>query len=518
MKIPYNRKAIMPSAHKLQQWFRREVKDVGDRAVRAAGGGARLKVIILLACVLGLDSADKVTIGAIAVELKHALDIGNMDIGLLVTVSTGIGALATLPMGVLTDRIHRVHLLAASIVLWSVVMAISGTANSYLMLLLTRLALGFVLAAATPVIASLTGDYFDPGVRGKMWGYILSGELVGAGFGILISGEVATLWTWRGAFWVLALVSLILAVIIWKYLPEPVRGTQGHLSQDREDIPSTGELQEGQEEQDQSKGEDDDDEGVVEEKVEEEGIEPHESLILKENPTGKSLWQAVRYILSIRTNVLLIIASACGYFFFTGVRTFAVVYLHNRFDLSQGISKLLFVVIGVGAVVGVLITGRLADRLIKRNNYISARIVVSGAAFLFTAVLFLAGFYMASIYIAVPLFFLASAGLGGANPPVDAARLDIMHSRLWGRAESVRTALRYSFEAIAPIVFSFVAGLFGGNSGLYGNNAENALAMAHTFKIMLIPVIAAGLIMLWARKSYPRDVATALASEEATED
>jgi sugar phosphate permease len=218
------------------------------------------------------------------------------------------------------------------------------------------------------------------------------------------------------------------------------------------------------------------------------------------------------------TNVLLIIASACGYFFFTGVRTFAVVYLHTRFDLSQGISKLLFVVIGVGAVVGVLITGRAADRLIKQNNYISARITVSGAAFLFTAVLFLAGFYMASIYIAVPLFFLASAALGGVNPPVDAARLDIMHSRLWGRAESVRTALRFSFEAVAPIAFSYVASLFGGNGGLYGNNAENALAMAHAFKIMLIPVIAAGLILLWARRSYPRDVATAIASEEAAKE
>jgi MFS family permease len=506
----------MPSVQELQQWFRQEVREVEDRAVQAVGGGARLKVIILLACVLGLDSADKVTVGAIAVNLKHALDIGNMDIGLLVTASTGIGALATLPMGILADRIHRVHLLAVSIVFWSIVMAISGIANSYLMLLLTRLALGFVIATATPVIASLTGDYFRPGLRGRMWGYILSGELIGAGFGILIAGEVATLWSWRGSFWVLSLVSLILAVIIWQYLPEPVRGTEGYLSTGQEDIPSTGELQEDQGIQEQSKGEDDDEEGEVEERVEEEGIKPHESLVLKENPAGKSLWQAVRYVLSIRTNVLLIIASACGYFFFTGVRTFAVVYIHGRFDLSQGISKLLFVVIGVGAVAGVLITGRVADRLIKESKYISARVIVSGVAFLFTAVLFLAGFYMASIYIAVPLFFLASAGLGGANPPVDAARLDIMHSRLWGRAESVRTTLRFSFEAVAPIVFSFVASLFGGNGGLYGNNASNALAMANTFKIMLIPVIAAGLIMLWARRTYPRDVATAIASEEAT--
>jgi hypothetical protein len=73
------------------------------------------------------------------------------------------------------------------------------------------------------------------------------------------------------------------------------------LSQDREDIPSTGELQEGEGMQDQSEGEEEgeEEEGDVEGRVEEEGIEPHESLVLKENPAGKSLWQAVRYILSI---------------------------------------------------------------------------------------------------------------------------------------------------------------------------------------------------------------------------
>jgi predicted MFS family arabinose efflux permease len=434
----------MAVAQELQDWFRQDVQGVKDKAVETAGGGARLKVIIMLACVLGLDSADKATVGAVAVQLKHALHVGNFDIGLLVTASTAIGALATLPMGVLTDRIHRTHLLAAAIVVWSAAMAVSGAANSYLMLLLTRLALGAVIATAAPVVASLTGDYFHPGERGKIWGYILTGELVGAGFGILVSGDVAAVLSWRASFWVLAAISLILAAAIWWFLPEPARGGQSRLHFGKEEIPSTEELQESEGKGDQQAGgqqtENQQDgaggeEDQVEEKVEEKNIEPHESLILKTNPTRMSFWHAVRHILSIRTNVLLIIASACGYFFFTGLRTFAVVFMRNRFSLGQGTASTLLVALGVGAIIGVLITGRVADRLIERGN-ISARIVVSGAAFLITVVLFFAGLWTVSFYIACILFFLAAAALGGTNPPLDAARLDIMHSRLWGRLKA----------------------------------------------------------------------------------
>ncbi len=83
-------------------------------------------MIVLLACVLALDSADKATIGATAAQLKAALHIGNTDIELLAAASTAVGALATLPLGALTDRVNRTKLLTAAIGVWSVAMVLSG--------------------------------------------------------------------------------------------------------------------------------------------------------------------------------------------------------------------------------------------------------------------------------------------------------------------------------------------------------------------------------------------------------
>ncbi len=510
-----------PIHQDVQRWFRQEV---GEKAVEMAGGRARLKILVLLACVLALDSANKATIGAIADQLEQALHIGNIGVGLLVTATTGIGALATLPFGVLTDRVHRNNLLAVCITLWGAAMAVCGASNSFLMLLLSMLALGVVIAAVLPAVASLVGDYFHPADRGRMWGYILGGELFGAGFGILIAGGMASLLSWRFAFWILAIVSLVLAVAVWWWLPEPARGGQSHLLRDKEEIPTTEELENRKQEENQQQEPEEEETDEVEKKVEEQDVDERESQVLDKNPADMSFWNAVRYILSIRTNVLLILASSCGYFFFTGLRTFIVIFARGRFDLGQGMGKIIVVLLGLGAIFGVLITGRTADKLIERGH-ISARVTVGGIAFMLTAVLFLAGFFLKSLIFAAPLFFLAAASLGGTNAPLDAARLDIMHSRLWGRAEGVRVTFRYSFEAVAPILFGWVSaqlgsggGMFGGGGGQGSSLSSNAAPLAHTFMLMLVPVIVAGIILYFARKTYPRDVATMLESEKATSE
>src|SRR5699024_782801 len=111
--------------------------------------------------------------------------------------------------------------------------------------------------------------------------------------------------------------------------PEPVRGNQSHLAIGKDRIPSTEELQHNGVEQ--QKDEKNIQKDKVEEKIEESAVKPRASMILKGNPEKMPFVDAARYILSIRTNVLLILASACGYFFFTGVRTFAIILLRGRF-------------------------------------------------------------------------------------------------------------------------------------------------------------------------------------------
>jgi hypothetical protein len=99
-----------------------------------------------------------------------------------------------------------------------------------------------------------------------------------------------------------------------------------------------------------------------------------------------------------------------------------------------------------------------------------------------------------------------------------------MPAGLWGRAESTRTFLRSLAQALAPLVFGGVADLIAGfvpPQAPIGTHAHNAVSSSTgtglqiCFLIMLVTLAAAGVFLLKARKTYPRDVATAGASWSA---
>ncbi|MBW4051683.1 MAG: hypothetical protein HIU85_09495 [Proteobacteria bacterium] len=110
-----------------------------------------------------------------------------------------------------------------------------------------------------------------------------------------------------------------------------------------------------------------------------------------------------------------------------------------------------------------------------------------------------------STLLGIGLLTIGAGVMSAAIAPIDAARLDIVHPRMWGRAEAGRMALRSTFEGGAPLLFGAMSGWLGGG--------QNGLMW--TFLIMLIPMLLASFLGVSARKTYLRDVATAAASNRA---
>ena len=452
------------------------------RLDREVGGERRRRVIVTFAAVLALDSADKATVGTNAVQLQDALEIGRPEIGLLLAVSSLVGALAVVPAGVLVDRVRRSPLLARAVLLWGVAMVLSAVATDYTFLLLTRLLLGALVAVAGPAIASMVGDYFPEAERGRVYGYILSGELLGAGVGFMVSGQLALL-SWRAPFAALVVPTVLVWWLVHR-LPEPAR--------DGSDRMPDGEH-----------GAEDDDAGVdVAEVVADHDVEPTDdtSTLPSAADDGRlSLPKAVVRVLSVRTNRVLVIASALGYFFFSGVRGFAVEFAQRQYHIGQAMASTLVLLLGIGSLIGVLWGGRVADSLMRRGR-VAARVEVPGVTVLLSAVLFVPAFLTGQVLVAAVLLGLATMCLGAANPPLDAARLDIMPSSLWGRAEAVRSLLRDVGDASAPLLFGIASSsVFRDETGL-----------RDTFLISLVALCAAGTVALAvARRTYPHDVAAA---------
>jgi MFS family permease len=536
------------------RWLARVLR---GQVVEFVGGPARARVIALFAGVLALSSAQIATVGAVAPQLEHSLHIGNTKIGLLNSVALLVGAVAVIPVGLLVDRARRIPLLAASIVLWSLATLLAAVAHSYSSLLLTRVGLGVVAATAGPAIASLTGDYFPSRERGRIYGYILSGEIAGTAAGFLISGTVASVFSWRVSFALLALPGLFLARALWRTVPEPQRGGQSRLQPGTQDLASapadfhraadaadvhraTDEAAEVHRAADVHRLADEGaglhrvgDAGHAEQPAGEEyavddrelahdaatrlGFTPDPALVLRSDPNAMSLAAAVRYILSIPTNLLLIVGSSLGYFFFAGLQTFAVVFVRGHYHASQATATLVLGLLVLGALAGTLISGPITDTLVRRGR-LQARVWVPALCYLGAAALLIPGLLGSHLYPAVWFDMGGAALICAANPPLDAARLDIMPSRLWGRAESTRTFLRSLGQALAPLLFGAVADLVVGiepaqapvgthTHGIVSSATGTGLQVS--FLIMLSTLAAAGLVMLRARYTYPADVATA---------
>jgi MFS family permease len=461
---------------------------------KVLGGPARTRVVVVFGGVLALSSADTATVGASATPLRNSLHITNSDIGLLVGVTCVVAAVASLPFGVIADRFNRTRVLGGSIVLWGVCMVWSATVGSFGHLMLSRLALGIVTASAGPVVASMLGDWFPGAERGRIFSYVLTGELLGGGIGFAFTGDVSAL-SWRLSFLLLAVPAFVLARMVFR-LPEPLRGGRGVILPGATEIPVKPLVAE-----DPYDEADDAADNVAHHVSRTKGVEPDHEQVLATSVNRLSFWQAARYIMSIRTNVAMIVASAFSYFYLTGVQTFGAEMVHQQYGINVALANLLILVVGIGAVIGVLVGGRLGDSLLRRR-FLNARVFVAAVSAVIAAGAFIPALLTHHPMRALPYLVLAAFGLSAQNPPLNAARLDIMPAPLWGRAEGIRTFLRTAAQALAPMLFGFTSDyVFGGGQH----------ALKWTFLVMLVPLAVAALYLFRALRTYPTDVATAAA-------
>jgi hypothetical protein len=160
--------------------------------------------------------------------------------------------------------------------------------------------------------------------------------------------------------------------------------------------------------------------------------------------------------------------------------------------------------------------------MVHRGN-LTARVLVPAGCYLGAVLLLIPGFVSTHLTPALWFDVAGAALISAANPPIQAARLDVMPAGLWGRAESTRTLVRSLAQALSPLLFGVVASLIAGffpsqapiGTHVNAPSSNEATGLEITFLTMLVTLAAAGLLLARARKTYASDVATAAASQEA---
>lgn len=185
----------------------------------------RYYVVVILVLVNTINFVDRMAISVLGPAIQAEFQVSNTLLGLVMGIAfTAFYATLGFPIARLLDRRKRNTILAFVVAIWSGMTALCGAAASFVMLFLFRIGVGIGEAGAGPASHSLIGDYFRKAQRPTAIGFFSLGVPLGNFLGIVIAGALVGVIGWRWTFVALGAPGVLLALIVWLTIREPVRG------------------------------------------------------------------------------------------------------------------------------------------------------------------------------------------------------------------------------------------------------------------------------------------------------
>ena len=184
--------------------------------------------IALLGAIYMANFIDRMIISVVGEPIRREFGLSDLQLGVMGGVAFALfyGSIG-IPIARLAERVSRIGIVAVATALWSVMTVLSGAALSYPQLLLARMGVGIGEAGFTPPVVSMIADRFAADRRATVFSFIAVGVSVGGAVGAVGGGWVAQTHGWRAAFLVLGGPGLVLALLLWLTIGEPVRHNAG---------------------------------------------------------------------------------------------------------------------------------------------------------------------------------------------------------------------------------------------------------------------------------------------------
>lgn len=192
---------------------------------RAVGRPGRTLVLLLLSLVATVNFVDRQILSVLAEPIRQDLGLSDTQLGLLTGLAFGLFyAVMGVPAALLADRFHRVRLVAAACLLWSLFTGACAFATSFLHLALARFGVGVGEAGGTAPSLSILADYYPPHHRPAVIGLFTANGPLGVFVGASLGGWAAGQFGWRVAFLIVAAIGVVAALLLVLFVREPPRG------------------------------------------------------------------------------------------------------------------------------------------------------------------------------------------------------------------------------------------------------------------------------------------------------
>lgn len=181
--------------------------------------------LALLATVYIFAYIDRQVISILIEPIKNEFGASDTQIGLLTGLAFGLlYAVMGIPVGRLADKHNRRNIIAIGCGLWSLATMACGMATQYWQLLLARMSVAVGEAGGMAPSISLISDLYPPKRRSLAISIFMMGPNLGVLLGLSIGGLIAQHYGWRATFMAFGLPGLLLALVVFLFVKEPLRG------------------------------------------------------------------------------------------------------------------------------------------------------------------------------------------------------------------------------------------------------------------------------------------------------
>ncbi|MBO1269253.1 MFS transporter [Arthrobacter cavernae] len=188
-------------------------------------GSPRLPLVVpLLAVGTFLMITTEFIVAGLIQEMASDLGVGVAQIGLLIT-AFAVGMIVGAPgMAVVTLRLPRRATLVAALAVFALGHVVAALSTSFAVVLAARVLTALVTGAFWAVASVVATKAAGPAASSRALGVMMSGVGLATVAGVPLGSWLGQSIGWRGAFWAIAVLATVAAIVIGRFAPADEKG------------------------------------------------------------------------------------------------------------------------------------------------------------------------------------------------------------------------------------------------------------------------------------------------------
>lgn len=154
--------------------------------------------------------------------IGEEFQLNSVELGAIVSAYFLGYAVFTIPGGAFADKVGSKRIIAIGLVLWAIFTALTGFVTGFVTLFAVRVLLGIIQAPLSPAILKAVAERTPLRVRTTTNAFVLTADPFGSALTPLIVAPLIVMLGWNNTSIVLGALGLLMAPIIWFFLPRPL--------------------------------------------------------------------------------------------------------------------------------------------------------------------------------------------------------------------------------------------------------------------------------------------------------